>query len=318
MINERNLRFIINIFGDDYHVADRDKGEILYYCPFCKELGHHTKNRKLYVNTNKLRYICFRCGSHGSLSREISSDFNSVDIKSVLSKLLDDNIKDDEEETTYFPIPKDKLVDCKDSLGYEYMKSRGFTDELMDKYNFRLPGLDSNLFGRIVVPNQVISKNWSDFYIARAYDGNKIRYKNPNNSRKSELLFNYQNIPNNPEIMILNEGMLNSIIAGDNSIASFGKQLSICQRDMIISKHPNHLYVSYDTDAISQSIKVCESIKALSDIHVHLVILPEELKSDGSKKGLDAVDLGHDKYMDIVMNTPEFINKNMFNILNWS
>ena len=186
------------------------------------------------------------------------------------------------------------------------MKSRGFTDDDMYKYSMRLPGLTGGFAGRVVIPNQVISHNWTDMYVARTYMNHPNRYKNPPNSRKSKILFNYHNIPDNPDVLILNEGPLNSIIAGDNSVASFGKALSHDQLDLIIKKNPKKLYVSYDTDAIHYALNTCEAVKAGSDIKVYFVELPD---------GKDAVDLGRSKYLDIVYNSKEFINTNMYYIL---
>lgn len=314
MINERNLRYVISVFGNDYTIENAEKGEIAYNCPFCPELGHRNDDRKMYVNVNKLKYNCFRCESKGSLSRGLSSEFNTSDVLGALEGLLD-NSSSTEEETSYFKIPKDRLIDYKDSTGYQYMHSRGFTDEDIDKYSMRLPGV-GDLIGRVVVPNRIISNNWTDMFVARTYINQPNRYKNPTNSRKSQLLFNYHNIPDNPEYMILNEGPLNSIIAGDYSVASFGKSLSVDQMQLILDKHPTKLYVSYDTDARKKALETCDRFIERSDIEIYLVELPE--KWDPIKKemkGLDAVDLGRDKYLDIVFNSPRFINSRIYKIL---
>lgn len=312
MINNRNLRYIIGVFGEDYSIENENKGEVSYHCPFCPSLGHRNDDKKLYVNVNKLVYQCFRCESKGSLNHEVSSDFNDVDIGKVFSDYLSDNVQ--EEETSYFNIPKTLLINEKDSTGYHYMRDRGFTDEDIELYSMRLSGV-GNLMGRVIIPNEIISKNWTDMYVARSYLDHPNRYKNPSNSRKSKILFNYHRIPDNPEYMILNEGPLNSIIAGKLSVASFGKVLSQDQLEMILSKNPTHLYVSYDTDARKYALQVCDSIKARSDIHVHLVELPEVWDENKQEmKGLDAVDLGRDKYYDIVFNTPEFVNSKIYNI----
>lgn len=313
MINERNLRYIIGLFGDDYSIENETAGEISYHCPFCPSLGHRNDDKKLYVNTNKLVYQCFRCESKGSLNQKISSEFNTVDIGKTFLDYINDS-STDKEETSYFHISPVLLINEKDSTGYKYMRDRGFTDEDIELYSMRLSGLD-NLIGRVIIPNEVISKNWTDMYVARTYIDHPNRYKNPANSKKSQILFNYHRIPDNPKYMILNEGPLNSIIAGKLSVASFGKVLSDTQLQMILDKHPEHLYVSYDTDAIEYALKVCDSVKSRSDIHVHLVELPEVVSNTtGDKKGLDAVDLGRDKYYEIVFNTPEFINSKIYKI----
>ena len=310
MLNERNLQYVISQFGSDYVIANEQAGEIAYECPFCPEHGIHKSGRKLYVNVNKLKYNCFRCESRGSLAHNLSKEFDRSDVYDTLLNYFTEDKKNEDEETTYFNISPMRLIDYKDSTAYRYMRSRGFTDEDIDKYSMRIPQMDSPLTGRVIVPNKIISKNWTDMYVARTFIGHSNRYKNPSNSRKSELLFNYHNIPDNPEYMILNEGPLNSIIAGDLSVASFGKTLSQYQRQMIFDKHPKKLYVSYDIDAIEKTIKLCDDLIGLSHIEIYLVELPEV---DG--KGLDAVDLGREKYLDIVFNSQRFINSRMYNIM---
>lgn len=314
-MNEKNLKYVISVFGDDYSVENKERGEISFHCPFCPELGHRNDDKKLYVNVNKLVYHCFRCESKGYLSKDNYSEFNDVDILKVFSDYFSNDISNNNFETSYFQIPQDKLIDFKDSNAYRYMRSRGFTDEDIDKYSMRIPGV-GDLIGRVVVPNMVISKNWTDIYVARTYMNHPNRYKNPNNSRKSKILFNYHNIPDNPEYMILNEGPLNSIIAGDLSVASFGKSLSLDQRKMILDKHPKKLYVSYDTDARGKAIQECDNFINNSNIEVYLVELPEVYDSVKKRmKGLDAVDLGRDKYLDIVFNTDRFINGKVYNLV---
>lgn len=317
MINQRNLPFIISQFGNDYIIANETAGEIAYKCPWCPSLGKRNDDYKLYVNTNKLVYQCFRCESTGSLNHHLSSEFSNNDIKSAIDAFMNDS-KVYEEETSYFHISPYKVIDDKNSLGYQYLKSRGFTDEDIDKYSIRLPELGP-LEGRVIIPNEIISKNWTDMYTARSYLNKEPRYKNPMSSRKSKILFNYHRIPDNPEYVILNEGMMNSIIAGELSVASFGKVLSNDQLKLLLDKNPKHIYVSYDTDARKYALQACDKIKSRSNIKVHLVELPEYWNSKRQEmRGMDAVDLGREKYLDIVFNTPEFINSKIYNILsNW-
>lgn len=314
-MNERNFKYVISIFGDDYSIENKSRGEISFHCPFCPELGHRNDDKKLYVNVNKLVYHCFRCESKGYLSKENSSEFDDVDILKLFSDYFSNDKSTYEYETSYFRIPEDRVIDYKNSEAYKYMKSRGFTDDDIEKYSMRIPGI-GDLLGRVVVPNVIISKNWTDIYVARTYMNHPNRYKNPNNSRKSKILFNYHNIPDNPEYMILNEGPLNSIIAGDLSVASFGKSLSIDQRKMIINKNPKKLYISYDTDARDKAIHDCDDFANNSNIEVYLVELPEVYDSINKKmKGLDAVDLGRSRYLDIVFNTERFINSKIYTLM---
>lgn len=308
-ISEVKLLYVTSKFGKDYHVANQEKGEITYHCPFCPSFGKRNNDRKLYVNVNKLVWECKRCGSKGALEYNSAKEFYDIDVISDIIDWMDPKSfnklrSSDEEPTDFFPIPKFKIVDYKDSVPYQYMLSRGFSNDDMVRYDMRISGIDE-FIGRVVIPNKVISNNWTDMYTARSYIGHPNKYKNPVNSKKSMLLFNYENIPDNPEYMILNEGMLNSIVAGEYSVASFGKSLSSHQRDMIISKNPKHLYISYDYDARDKSMRICDDILSRSSIIVHFVELPEDI---------DAVDLGKNKYHELVMSTPPFPGSRIYKI----
>lgn len=101
----------------------------------------------------------------------------------------------------------------------------------------------------------------------------------------------------NPDRLIINEGPINSIIAGRDSIATYGKFVSDIQLSMILKKKPKSVYVSLDTDARDKAEKLCSRIVSLSDAKVYLVELPEVWDDEKQKmKGLDASDLGKDKY----------------------
>ena len=86
---------------------------------------------------------------------------------------------------------------------------------------------------------------------------------------------------------ITDEGAINSIIAGDDSVATFGKYVSDDQLNMILKKEPEKIYVSLDTDAREQAEKLCSRIVELTSSEVYLVELPE---------GKDASDLGRAQY----------------------
>lgn len=297
MLNQSNLRFIESVLGKDYTVANESSGEITYHCPFCPNYGKRNDDRKLYVNVNKMVYDCKRCGSRGSLR---SKDAELYEEDSEFSEVVDKFLGKDNEEnsSSYYRIPAALLSDYPDSTAYRYMIGRGFTPNDIIKYSMRLPGLhDGNLIGRVVIPNRIIYRNYTDMFTARTFTDQPNRYYNPPNSQKSKILFNLHNIPSNPDYLILNEGPLNSIIAGNLSVASYGKILSNAQFKLIKDLHPKEIYISYDTDAEEQSEALCKRFLEFTDIIPHKVILPDNQ---------DAVDLGHERYLDIVLNTKKY------------
>jgi len=298
MLNPYKLRYVIANFGRSYKLINEEIGEIAYQCPYCKELGKKFSDYKLYVNVNKLVYDCKRCGRQGYLAYKDISLLE--DDRPSLASLLSAPA----EEGSYIRIPKDLLIDYPDTKAFDYMLGRGFSKEDIRKYSFRLPGInESKLIGRVVIPNQIFYSNYTDMFTARSYTGSSLRYYNPPNSQKSKILFNAHNIPENPEYLILNEGPLNSIIAGDLSVASYGKVLSKEQFQIIKRINPYKIYISYDTDAKEQSEDLCKKFLEYSSIKPFLVILPDNK---------DAVDLGKEKYKEIVFSTQRYSLRSSF------
>jgi phage gp37-like protein len=113
----------------------------------------------------------------------------------------------------------------------------------------------------------------------------------------------------------MNEGAINSIIAGNDSIATYGKHVSDNQLRAILAKRPQKLYVSLDTDAENIAEELCSRIKAISDTKVYLVELPSVWsEKDKKQKGLDASDLGKERYLEYVNSAKEYTSSSIFSI----
>lgn len=281
---------ITHKFGDDY-IESGD--EMLYHCPFCPDFGKRNDDRKLYVNSKNGKYHCFRCDTIGNFNGKMSGLSSNVFKESgdAINEMLNFISIDKCEEihNVYFRIPNKLLVDYPDTIPYKYMANRGFTPEMMKKYSLRAFG-DDQFINRIVIPNRIINNNWTDFYTCRAIlDSMYPRYLNSKFSNKTEFVFNIDNIKFGEDI-IINEGCINSIIAGDNSVAILGKYISNSQLNQIVSKEPRRIYISLDGDALENSLKLADILhNRLPACEIRLVDL-----SDGK----DAADLGRLDYLE--------------------
>ena len=277
-------------FGDDY-VQSGD--EMLYHCPFCPEFGKRNNDRKLYVNSKNGKYHCFRCDTVGNFNGKtsgLSSDIFKESGNAINEILNFINVdKCEELHNIYFRIPNKLLVDYPDTIPYKYMISRGFTPEMMQKYSLRAFG-DDQFVNRIVIPNRIINNNWTDFYTCRAIlDTMYPRYLNSKLSNKTEIVFNIDNIKFGEDI-IVNEGCINSIIAGDNSVAILGKYASNNQILQIVSKEPRRIYISLDGDAKTNSLRLAKIFHSkLPSCEIRLVDLSDDK---------DAADLGRLNYLE--------------------
>lgn len=311
--NKRN--YIISMLGEDYIPAGQ--GEMRYQCPFCEAQGRRYDDYKLYVNSYSGKFWCHRCESKGRIQFDsLITSGSSTDVYGMLEQWMSDTVssgnQDEEEESDYFLIPSG--LPTPGTLAWDYLITRGITPVDMSFYNIRIPGINDphHMFNRIVIPNRVISNIWTDMYVARTYVDDKIRYRNPSSSKAHDLVFNLHRIPDNPERIILNEGAINSIIAGTDSVATFGKHVSDAQLMSILAKNPKKVYVSFDTDARKLAEELCDKLISYGDCEVYLVELPEVTLPDGTKKGLDASDLGRQAYLDLVNSSRRYTSKSIF------
>lgn len=312
--NKKN--YIISQMGEDY--IDAGHFEMRYQCPFCMDQGLRYDDYKLYVNYVKGVYWCHRCESTGVIEfDELLTQGSNSDAANYLEAFMKTLSSEEskEEESDYYMIPQ--KIPMPGTLAWDYLISRGISPVDMSFYSIRVPSLhdESKFYGRIIIPNRIISNIWTDLYVARTYIDDPIRYKNPSSSKAHDIVFNLHRIPDNPERIILNEGAINSIIAGTDSIATYGKHVSDTQLKAILAKHPQKIYVSLDTDAENIAEELCSRIKAISDTKTYLVELPSVWsEKDKKQKGLDASDLGKERYLEYVNSAKEYTSSSVFSI----
>lgn len=288
---------IKSIYGDDYSVSG---SEMIYECPYCLE---SKGDRKLYVNFNLGIYNCFRCGASGKL--KLSRDTQVVvglqkSVDEILSEYFDVS-QEKSFDRVYIEIPSCRIVDYPNSVAYQYMKSRGITIDDMDFYDFRIFGEGAN-HNRVVLPNQVINQNFTDFYTARAIFDDKPKYLNSGLINKSEVVYNLHRVPEGHQI-IINEGIINSIIAGYNSVAILGKFCSEFQFKSILQKKPSSIIISLDTDAIVQSYQLADRFIRAGVQDVRIAHLPDNK---------DASELGRDLYQEYIDKSEDYSLKGQF------
>lgn len=317
---QHKKNYVISLFGEDYIQAEGS--ELRYECPFCREQGRTYKDYKLYVNFAKCLWYCQRCEAKGHIEIDsLVASGSNTEVYSILEGWMTESgrnsLEGDEEEMDYYVIPRG--VPVPNTIAWDYLISRGINPADISFYSIRVPGLNDNpsMFNRIVIPNRVISNIWTDMYVARTYVDDPVRYHNPSASKAHDIVFNLHRIPQNPDRIILNEGCINSIIAGTDSVATFGKHVSDAQLMAILAKRPKKIYVSLDTDARSQAEELCSRLISYGDSEVYFVELPERTLDDGSKKGMDASDLGRRQYLEILNSAKRYENRSTFMIQNF-
>ena len=304
-MEQKNLTLITDNFGDDYKSATHN--EITFNCPFCmKKRGKADTDHKLYVNTKSLKFHCFKCGTSGRLKKLV----NTESAYGVYEKLLKFGqttavSEDDDTEDNMFYFPVTQIIPG--TVAYDYCLKRGITEDLIKYYDIRL-GIDE-LFGRIVIPNNVYGSCWTDMYSARSMIGQIPKYKNPTGAKKNTLVFNLKSIKPDQEKVIIVEGVITAICGGKDCVATYGCHPSDDQLNQIISRTPKSIYCCLDGDEAGQS-----GMKALLEYlsnhykgKLYYVTMP---------KDQDACDMGYAKFRSYIEeNKREYAGKFIYEFM---
>lgn len=269
----------INKFGNNFR-RNKDT-ELIFPCIKCGR-------QKLYVNTISGVYHCFRCDFKGKLKstpnlKDIKQKFNLEKLNSITN--INSTAQQSESTFIYF-ISKELTDEQKLAL-----KNRGIAEADIKFYNICGRPEDN----RIQIPNNIKGK-FTDFVCAWQYDKSKItntnpKYLNTEGTKKDKILFNLHNIEQNPEQIILVEGIFNAISAGKNAVASYGCHLSNTQCDLLLSKQPKSILIAYDSDepGVKGSLDVISKLKNKNYLgKLEYILLPV---------GIDINDLGHSNFV---------------------
>ena len=307
-MESRNLSIIEERFGTDYKQASH--GEITYNCPFClKKRGKADNDHKLYVNTNSLKFHCFKCGASGRLkSIQINTDGAFGVYEDLLKLKLQDttlDCTDEDEGDNMFYLPVTKIEHG--TVAYNYCNKRGITDELISYYDIRLGVND--LVGRIVIPNNIYGSCWTDMYSARTVIDQIPKYKNPVGANKTDIVFNLKSIKDYQDQVIIVEGVITAICGGKDCVATYGCHPSDSQVKQILEKNPKSIICCYDGDEAGQTGLIELLFKLEASMYkgkIYYVIMP---------KDQDACDMGYIKYREYLKdNMKEYLGEFMFNL----
>ena len=216
-----------------------------YNCPYCAENEGVESDGKYNLETNVEHgciFHCWKCEARGKLSKLIKDFGNEAQLMEYRETLntirnsqlyqlgSSDNAIEIADIETYVTLPKEyKSITADDKHAknaLEYLRRRGITDEIIERYKIGYTGYYCEDFtnkNRIIIPSydEIGELN---YYVGRDYTGrNKIKYCNPKIS-KTNIVFNVGMI-NWYENITLVEGPFDHIVV-PNSIPLLGKTLS--------------------------------------------------------------------------------------------
>jgi len=256
--NEALVELLEEILGDHGLHYD-NRGQISFNCPVCDE-GRNKHNLEINYISNV--YKCWSCGdienTHGSLGK-LFDKFGNKKQKNLYYILKPETVPVKEKKYKKLKLPESFTL-FKDShkiypvrrQAYNYLNSRGITDEIIEKYGIGFCDKGSHV-GRIVVPSYD-KKGELNYYVARSWDPHtKFKYKNPE-AEKDKIIFNEKLIDWNKDIYLV-EGVFDGFFL-ENSIPMLGKHMSEMLFDKVYNNAKGNVIIALDGDAWNNAIKL--------------------------------------------------------------
>jgi DNA primase len=258
-ISEAVVELLEEVLGDHgLHYANR--GQISFNCPNCDE-GRNKHN--LEVNYFNDVYKCWACGdsdgTHGSLGK-LFDKFGTKKQKKLYNILR----PDETEKKVRVKKPKVVLPESftlfKDShpiypvrrQAYNYLKNRGITDEIIEKFGIGFCDKGSHA-GRIIIPSYDLKGNLN-YYVGRSWDPNsRAKYRNPE-AEKDQIIFWENLIDWNKDIYLV-EGAFDGMFL-DNPVVMLGKHMSELLFETIYNKAKGNVIICLDGDAWTNAVKL--------------------------------------------------------------
>jgi len=257
MEEEAIVDLLEEILGD-HGLHYPNKGQISFNCPICDE-GRDKHN--LEVNYFSNVYKCWSCGdsdgTHGSLSK-LFDKFGTRKQKKLFTILKPDQVETKQQKKKPKVTIPDGYIKFKDSnpvypvrkQAYNYLKSRGITDEIIEKFGIGFCDKGSHI-GRIIIPSYN-KKGDLNYYVGRSWDPkSRAKYRNPE-AEKEKIIFWENLIDWNKDIYLV-EGAFDGMFL-DNPVVMLGKHMSELLFETIYNNAKGNVIICLDGDAWDNAV----------------------------------------------------------------
>ena len=155
-----------------------------------------------------------------------------------------------------------------------YLSNRGISD--LDILRYNIGFCDKGEYaGRIVIPSYDENNNLN-FFVARTYEDNWMKYKNPEASKD---IIAFENQINWSKPIVLVEGVFDAMAVRRNAIPILGKSLPQALLKKIVSAGSEDIYIALDGDAKKQALSYSEQLLNMGK-NVYLVELKDKDPSE--------------------------------------
>ena len=254
------LGSIENILGKSYK---RARDNYAFHCPFC---NHRKPKLEINFHTNEKGqnpWECWVCQTRGRTIRSLLRQLKTPrETANEVLKYLPKGTEIEFKQLSIIELPKEyqplysaSTTSVIANLVRKYLYERGLTDNDFIKYSIGYC-TTGDYGGRVIIPSYT-SSGTLNFFIARTFDGNYYKYKNPEASK--DIIF-FENLINWNTPIILCEGVFDAIAIRRNAIPILGKSLSTSLYKKIITSPTKDIYIALDTDARTAAMKIAEQL----------------------------------------------------------
>ena len=288
------LGSIENLLGKS-HKRARDNHA--FHCPFC---NHRKPKLEINMATNEEGqnfWECWVCQTRGRTIRSLLKQLNTPkDNATEILKYVPRGSQIEYRELSIVELPKEyqplysaSTTSVVANLVRKYLYDRGLTDNDFIKYSIGYC-TTGDYGGRVVFPSYTESGTLN-YFVARSYDGNFFKYKNPETSK--DIIF-YENLINWNTPIILCEGVFDAIAIRRNVIPILGKSMATSLYRKLLTSKLTDIYIALDTDAQTAALSIAEKLIS-AGFKVFLIELPDK----------DPSEMGFVNFTELVQNATE-------------
>jgi len=252
------LGSIENLLGKSHK---RARANHAFHCPFC---NHRKPKLEINMETNEKGHNpweCWVCQTKGRTIRSLLKQLKTPrDIANEILKYVPRGSQIEYQQLSIIELPKEyqplysaSSTSVVANLVKKYLYERGLTDNDFIKYSVGY-ATTGEYGGRVIIPSYT-SSGTLNFFVARSFDGNYFKYKNPEASK--DIIF-FENLINWNAPIILCEGVFDAIAIRRNAIPILGKSVSKELYKKIITSNVKDIYIALDNDAKDRALQIAE------------------------------------------------------------
>ena len=262
----------------------RARDNYAFHCPFCNHRKPKLEVKMVADEKGNNPWECWVCNTRGRTVKSLLRQMNvgKEDAIEVLKyvkkgeKITYHDLEVVELPKEFQPLYSASTTSIIANKVRNYLYRRGLTDNDFLKYNIGYC-LTGDYANRIIIPSYD-ENNQLNFFVARTFENDFFKYKNPSASKD---LVAFENMVNWDQPIILVEGVFDAMAVKRNAVPILGKTLSKSLMKKLVSNKVQDIYIALDKDALKSALIYSEQFLAMGK----KVYLVDMLDKDPSEMG---------------------------------